>query len=1041
MTSMKGYRCWESEAVRQTVYSDIGALPADADALFLAAHTPMSLEHPHGRAVAGEGAGERDVLNALRESVGDQERNTLIAVTGGSGAGKSHVVRWVHANLDLDENRYHVLYVPRAIQTIRELLRRIVEGLPVDGGQFMERIDAAVGGVGKDELKDRLLEGMRSVLTWNLEYQQPREGETEAEAKARQDRNSFLGSRDETGKRRGGLADLLSLEPVNTAMLAAGGTIDRVIDSIFESTSRRDGEAEFTRSDLPLKKAGMLRALRKDEILADFWSTVTADLDMVIAILDEAAKAAMGKVLGLRTQDGDTLDALFRQARQALKQQGKELVMLFEDLAQFGLIDGELYDQFATQPGEGMAPLRVVFAVTDGPFEKIVDTVRTRIAHRFVVSDDSLADRPAFLGRYLNLVRLGRDEVREKWRAAQEDKQRDWVANACDSRGPGGDPCPIRQRCHEGFGTVEVPGLGEVGLYPYNEVALRRALQRPTIQHRSPRADLDFCVSDALVVAHTHIGRLTYPPARTFEQFEHTVHRQRAALVRDQTGDEADRLYRALVLWGDEQPLAPIVHEAFALPAATEHRNAALAPTTESAVEPRRRRDPASQSSPTKRGAKNIEPPDEKNPLQPLFQWRTGEPMADKETRHYRELLFTLVQSRINLDEHLVHPRTSSVAMDMLSGYFKKASFDFGADAQGRTAGAGSIQFRLERNDADVELLMAARWYYDHFHWDPDSGKWPWPESSDPLDLALTLEQKLDEWADAVVDGFLDWFDPAQIAKTAVAVRTIALMCAGVSPKALNTLEDSLEPLADFPTAPAWRPVLDPTAGILSNPLATELLAEFATVRQGEGGAGLVDAATALGDLPAAVAAPVAYLDDAAKRYNTDIPIIAAAAKKLRTAVVSSAPALLEDAWSAKDRLKEGLSGDKSSVVAKAAEAIGRRAKEANLFRPADGYQNFENALKTLIELPTTVLRDRERNPSRPQGDTAILAQDWASGAVEGDAAFATVRRAIEATREECRRNTPEFAELDEIEKRIQVKADAIRKSLESASGAVDSDA
>jgi hypothetical protein len=43
--AMTGFRCWTGRDVRETVYSDIGALSISADAVFLAAHTPMEIHH------------------------------------------------------------------------------------------------------------------------------------------------------------------------------------------------------------------------------------------------------------------------------------------------------------------------------------------------------------------------------------------------------------------------------------------------------------------------------------------------------------------------------------------------------------------------------------------------------------------------------------------------------------------------------------------------------------------------------------------------------------------------------------------------------------------------------------------------------------------------------------------------------------------------------------------------------------------------------------------------------------------------------------
>ena len=126
-TSMTSFRCWSAESVARTVFSDIGALASDADAVFLAAHTPVELVHAKGIEDGIDGSGESQVLTALTSRMGDLERNTLVAVTGGSGSGKSHVVRWVHSHLDKANESFHVLYVPRAVQTLRDLLRRIID--------------------------------------------------------------------------------------------------------------------------------------------------------------------------------------------------------------------------------------------------------------------------------------------------------------------------------------------------------------------------------------------------------------------------------------------------------------------------------------------------------------------------------------------------------------------------------------------------------------------------------------------------------------------------------------------------------------------------------------------------------------------------------------------------------------------------------------------------------------------------------------------------------------------------------------------------
>ena len=83
-----------------------------------------------------------------------------------------------------------------------------------------------------------------------------------------------------------------------------------------------------------------------------------------LALLQEALDKAFPEFVGLTSGSGETLDSLFRDARIKLKESGRDLVLLFEDLVQFGPIDGALYAQFRNQPTDDLAPLRVVFAIT-----------------------------------------------------------------------------------------------------------------------------------------------------------------------------------------------------------------------------------------------------------------------------------------------------------------------------------------------------------------------------------------------------------------------------------------------------------------------------------------------------------------------------------------------------------------------------------------------------------------------------------------------------------------------------------------------------
>ncbi|MFI7073404.1 hypothetical protein [Micromonospora sediminicola] len=1016
MTStMKGFRCWTNADVRQTVYSDIGALPSEADAVFLAAHTSMVVSHPRGEELPGDSSDERQVLQALHAHIGDPDRNTLIAITGESGAGKSHVVRWVNAHLD-PSPRYHVLYVPRAVQTIRELLRRIVAGLPGGGGQdLLERIDAAVGKTTPAELQDRLLEEMRLALTWTLEVQVGTSDEDPDKRSAREERNNLLGEPDENGKRRDGLADLLVLPQVNRVLLRPGGLLDGVVQSIFAQTSRRDEHQErFEEADLPLRLSGVRRELGRNGNLRNLWDQITLDAEPALRLLDEALRKALPRAIGLHDHTGETLGLLFQRSRQALRQQGRELILLFEDLAQFGLVDGELYDQFVIQPGSDMAPLRVLFAVTDHRYADFPETVHTRITHQFRVDIFPLEDRDAFVARYLNLVRLGRKGVEAAWFAARSSGTEDWVPNACDTREEGA-PCRFRSQCHDAFGASDVPGLGEVGLYPYNRVALRRSLDARGAS-ATPRQILDICVSEALVEAEPHIARGTYPHERVRERFDFKVERGKETLLGGRAGDEAERLYRALVIWGDEEPLRSGVLDAFALGVGAPRR-----PQPPEIVSLKRPEEPA-----------RLQP----SPLSALLQWQNDERLPDSQADLYRDILHRLVSSRLELDQDLFHTATANTpGAVILSALFSRHSFDFGSDARGRSAGSGKLRFELRRTPEDIRVLIAARWFVDHGHWLADRGKWRWPEGYDPVELMLSLEERLDYWAELVRTGFRGYVGGRDLACAAVGTRAVALLAAGLSPDQVSDIGAVLAGTAPsvVTATPGWAAVDSVAREVLRAVQATDLVGQFAAVRQGPTGKPqLIDAVELEAGLQRALEAPAEHLRTAATRYADAAPIVAKAAQDLLTAIERESERFLAEVASAVKELAGGLEGQTPTAVAQAAKEVGKRALDNHLFRPHDGWWAFSNALERLEVLPVDLPLDWQSDIGDSAAQEALRIQHWARKAVVGARDLELVRRAMAGTRQECARSGTKTGNLDHLSASVRQKLSQVEVLIEA---------
>src|SRR5258708_33917919 len=212
------FRCWTVPVVQDTIFGDIAWLRLDADAVFLAAHTSLDIAHTEGAMRSGA---EREVavLRALDSSFGIPGQNTLIAITGPSGSGKSHLVRWVRAQLSETAESYHLVYVPKALETLRQLLGHILDRMPDPESEAVKaEIDKAVGQKRPEQLAEELLDRLRSVLGYELPA--ARQGQDQ------EMRSYLLGSRsaEDTARREGGLSDLLLRRPVRDHLLRADGT-------------------------------------------------------------------------------------------------------------------------------------------------------------------------------------------------------------------------------------------------------------------------------------------------------------------------------------------------------------------------------------------------------------------------------------------------------------------------------------------------------------------------------------------------------------------------------------------------------------------------------------------------------------------------------------------------------------------------------------------------------------------------------------------------------------------------------------------------
>src|SRR5579883_2563180 len=461
---MRDVLCWEPSRVWSVINIDADFVP---DEVFWAVHVDTPLEV---RGAAEDSPYKTIAPSELVAEFLDPIRDHFqLAVLGQTGAGKSHLIRWMRQHIESDDRRV-VVTVRRLETNLRAILDALVGELPKDRRRrFREELDQA--GV---MLRTR--EGQRESLLNNLSVAIRQDRARDSSGLDPQMENFFLNS----------LPNLL-LDPQlrRDKFLKEGEIIDELVNRLFSTRAgRREAERlEFAKDNLPLRNVDMGRAsaIARDALdclLYDQERTVPAALAIINRNLGDAISLSMNF-------SGDRLAELMGELRRSLAEQGKELVLLFEEFARFQGYDGALLGALLVQGGDGLCNIRWAIACTSGFYKGLPDTARTRMT-AVVDMDRSQTRREdaerlgvRFAGRYLNAVRLGREELKR----AHDGDRSEPAPNRCDG-------CEYRRTCHDAFGVSD----DGYGLYPLTAQAVdimsERAAEResPDDPHRfNPR--------------------------------------------------------------------------------------------------------------------------------------------------------------------------------------------------------------------------------------------------------------------------------------------------------------------------------------------------------------------------------------------------------------------------------------------------------------------------------------------------------------------------------------------------------------------------
>lgn len=848
------HKCWTPKSLNEAIYPDVARIPEADKALFLAANVEFYREHvtrDSDHLEIGGSIGSQ-ILHELvdPDSPVKSEDNILIAVIGQSGCGKTHLVRWVNSHLDPEDPRFCTVYVPKELNSLKGILSNLLNALPKSPQvqDVQDALEQTIGTTKPELLVARLLFNIAEQLD-ELPYLP---GDTSTWSKADLElRKSLIGP--VIDGERSGLGELFRTKSYIRKFKGEGGAGTRIIDSLL--TVRQGGDEpspQFSENDLPAKPNDHLGSLGTAQ-LQQVLKKGTERRDVSIRLINEALGKAILNTIGLNQRGANQILEMFNEARRMLKDEGKELLLIFEDLAQLGTFDGELFEQFQNK-GENHARIRAVFAITDGKYSEVPEGIKTRISYvyrmeKFDIYSPASEDLTALLtSRYLNAARVGRKRILDAYDKASADERLDgsWIPNQCENYDGKGEPCPHKTDCWEGFGET-----GGVGLFPYNRVALRKSLAKRQTDGElpTPRTIVRRVVTRVLNEAYEELKSKNLPSEEFVKnQFVHYGMMSPLEIVSDINANEEvlGRVKRVREIWADEGIEHSVVRNWFGLP------------------EPEGERQTGSIENDIQSGGTHSElgqivaPPTsvtgyEDGKHQAIINWHSDPEKMLGETliKDLRDQLHADVLLKARLSDLMVQV-DKNVARDFVSEEFNIHSFRFKEEGVGPfTKGdygqspGSRLRFPLAHDgsapvDNRYQILSGALWLREHGHWDAASSDRKFNLQPETLyKIRETYEEFVSTCASVVRERITAKIeDIGHPVLSHLRLRVLALLAIGelssnsppeeILRKALTNVLSTSEGSND-----AWSQVSHWALKVLSHPESIEdLTLGFATVRR-----------------------------------------------------------------------------------------------------------------------------------------------------------------------------------------------------------------
>ncbi|MBI05811.1 MAG: hypothetical protein CMM54_02395 [Rhodospirillaceae bacterium] len=551
MTALHSY--WPTEGEISRCIKTEAESMSDAALLSVHQETPLSIRN------AGSSSKRATTEDELLDSfltTDLPEGTLLLVITGASGAGKSHMIRWLAAHLERDPRaeKMHVIRVPKSA-SLKSVVELILEPLSGDErfAQARSELEDAVSSVNPEDGAIHFLANLQIAL---------REEARILKAKL------------------GGEPNHPDIRALKSKLNHAQNLPNYFNDSALTQYFQRDvmpriverairGKDEAQDEQFPQFKVADLK-LPDDVDLGGAGQSVKRYYQTILnrgqdddgykvaaEVLNSVIDKAIRNLFRLnQAMGGVTLEEIVLRIRDLLLEEGKELVLLIEDFAALSGIQEVLLSvciQEAVRDGQTVrSPMRTALAVTDGYELTSRDTINTRAKREWVVEsilpseEDVLKRTECLVAAYLNAARWGEMELLRKFEQSRNDGTMgltNWVEVYRDEI-----ESEEESKLLEAFGSVN-----DVPLFPYNKHAIGKLaddfLRKGGDLQFNPRTVINHVIRDPLNRHRINFENEAFPPSNFSD---HPAKASLASWISSKNlGQEIEgRLRQTIIYWG-----------------------------------------------------------------------------------------------------------------------------------------------------------------------------------------------------------------------------------------------------------------------------------------------------------------------------------------------------------------------------------------------------------------------------------------------------------------------------------------------------------